>query len=128
MEEKPKRRWLRFSLRTLLLAVAVTCAGLAWLGWQVSIVRARNTFVSQIRSQGGVCVPLDKWPEHIQNGLNVERPPLARRWLGDKAWMVIEVPESTSAEFVSKVEKTFPESIVEHGLSRDSNCSWPVLR
>jgi len=40
MEEKPKRRWLSFSIRTLLIAVTIFCV---WLGWQVSIVREASS-------------------------------------------------------------------------------------
>jgi hypothetical protein len=35
----PKRRWLAYSTRTLLVAVTIFCV---WLGWQVSIVRERS--------------------------------------------------------------------------------------
>src|SRR5262245_58654935 len=40
MSELPaKRRWFRFSLRTLFIVVTAICL---WLGWQVHLVRERN--------------------------------------------------------------------------------------
>src|SRR5690242_12542980 len=49
MSNKPNRRWLRFSIRTLLVAVTIFCV---WLGWQVSIVRERTRALAELRQEG----------------------------------------------------------------------------
>ena len=44
MSEAPKRRWFRFSLRTLFVVVTVCCV---WLGWQLHIVRERQAMLRE---------------------------------------------------------------------------------
>lgn len=51
MSETPKRRWLRFSFRTLF--VLVTVVGL-WLGWNLHQVRQRDAFSKRIGLQEGI--------------------------------------------------------------------------
>jgi hypothetical protein len=45
MADAPKRRWLRFSLRTMFVAFTVVAV---WLGWNVYIVRQRKAFISSL--------------------------------------------------------------------------------
>ena len=45
MTAPPKRRWFRFSLRTMF--VVVTIFGV-WLGWQLKIVRERKAILREI--------------------------------------------------------------------------------
>src|ERR1700690_2367557 len=52
----PKRRWLRFSLRTLF--VVVTVFGI-WLGWQTNVVRERRTMRDWLEARGGGVVPVE---------------------------------------------------------------------
>jgi len=47
MEEKPKRCWIKFSIRTLLIALTVFCL---WLGWQVRLIHARKNFISWVNA------------------------------------------------------------------------------
>jgi hypothetical protein len=49
-ETKPKRRWFRFSLRTLLVAVTLLCI---WLGWQARIVQERKGLLELLTQSGG---------------------------------------------------------------------------
>ncbi len=53
---KPKRRWLRFSLRSLLLLVLVLCVV---LGWQVGWARKQRAAVAWIRQQPDGSVAYD---------------------------------------------------------------------
>ena len=48
-----KSRWFRFSLRTLLLLIAVLCV---WLGIQVNAARRQREAVAAIQSAGGSVV------------------------------------------------------------------------
>jgi hypothetical protein len=49
-ETKPKRRWFRFSLRTLLVMVTLVCA---WLAWNINPARKQKQAVEATRTNGG---------------------------------------------------------------------------
>lgn len=49
-EKRPKRRWLQFSVRTVLLLVAVLCV---WLGYRVHASRQRAEAIAHIEKLGG---------------------------------------------------------------------------
>ena len=54
-EQSPKsgRRWLRFSLRSLMLLVAIVSIPLGWMAWQVNRVRNQRLIVAELSSVGG---------------------------------------------------------------------------
>ena len=45
-----KRRWFRFSLRTMLLATTMLCI---WLGWKINAAREQRQAVAAVRELGG---------------------------------------------------------------------------
>ena len=47
---KPKRRWLRFSLRTLLIFMLVVCVA---VGWKFERVRKQRVAVAWVQEMGG---------------------------------------------------------------------------
>ena len=49
MQSKPKRRWLRYSIRMLLVAVTIVCV---WLAWQLHQVRERRALIKRIQADG----------------------------------------------------------------------------
>lgn len=53
MTATPKRRWLQFSLRTLLVMMTMACVGLAWLAYQRNEVRKREAAIAAIEEMGG---------------------------------------------------------------------------
>ena len=102
MDGRPKRRWLRFSVRTLLVAVTIFCV---WLGWQVNIVRDRKAMMQRIEEAGGV------------GGAGFQSrkdPPMPwyRKKLGDSANAHIRVPWDWTAEQIAEVSALFPEATV----------------
>jgi len=44
MESKPKRRWLRFSVRTMLVTVMVFAFSIAWVQSRLAWIRDRHNF------------------------------------------------------------------------------------
>src|SRR5215213_2601796 len=71
----PKRRWLRYSIRTLLIAVMVFCV---WLGWQVSIVRERRSFVEWNKARFG---RIEWWQVNAIENWNKLAPAMAPPWI-----------------------------------------------
>ncbi len=105
----PRRRWLRFSLRTLFAVVAV--AGVC-LGSQIHKVIARNRCRAWIESHNGnvktyrgVC---DYEPDY-------EALPVIRRILGDKAAREIWLSGTTTDAEAEQVCQAFPEADVMRG-------------
>ena len=50
---KPKRRLLRFRLRTLLLLILITCAGMSWLSIKMKQASNQRATVEAIQKSGG---------------------------------------------------------------------------
>ena len=50
---KPRRRWLRFRLRTLLILVTVSGAVLGWVGWELEQVRKEKEVIAWVIEIGG---------------------------------------------------------------------------
>jgi hypothetical protein len=108
----PKRRWFRFSLRTMFVVVtAASC----WLGWNANIVHRRLATRVTIEANGGtvgVFRHSDPPTGFIGCGMMaIEYPdlevPTIRAWLGDEPIEYIVV--QTEAE-VASVQAEFPEA------------------
>jgi hypothetical protein len=50
---KPRRRWLQFSLRTLMVLLLVLGAGLGWLAHEAERARAQQKLAAAIQQLGG---------------------------------------------------------------------------
>ena len=83
--EKPKklkRRWLKYSLRTSLLAVTVLCV---WLGFFVNRVNKQKQAVEWVRENGGTVLYHFEWDQETGLPINHAEPPgpaWLREWIG----------------------------------------------
>jgi hypothetical protein len=105
----PTRRWLRFSIRTLLITVTIFCV---WLGWQVSIVRERKGLRAQTESRIRIADELA-----FQPGLNGPRSyvlPWYRHWLGDMGVKWIIADQISEDEF-DQLVRVFSEAQIKWG-------------
>ena len=121
----PKRRWFRFSLRTM--SVAVTVFGV-WLGWQLKIVSERKAILNELRAAGK---PISGMIEAIQAveaeigsipGLNHCQVSRLRRWLGDESVFRLFIPVGANPELIHRTEIAFPEAslVGDNDAFRDS--------
>jgi hypothetical protein len=79
MIDKPKRRWFRFNLRSLLVLVTIACVGFGWLGVKVRAKQREREAVKALRDLGGE-VRYDY--EFNSNWSEVENPtPPGPEWL-----------------------------------------------
>lgn len=107
----PKRRWARFSLRSLLLLVTVLGV---WMGNQVNRVRRQKEAFAAIREAGG-SIEYDWSRQTDASGLPPDGPPAPpwlRRWLGDEYFQSI-----VKVYLKPSVDAKFPMACLE-GLDR----------
>ena len=117
MTAPPKRRWFRFSLRTMFVAVTVLCLCLG-LGWQLKIVRERKAIIAEIgeafiRIQRRDCRtrPLEDWSDDEKSsGYAYARRPRIMLLLGDRSYVRIFLPEKLDSSLLIRAEFAFPES------------------
>jgi hypothetical protein len=50
---KPRRRWFQFSLRTLLIVVAILSVPLGWVGWKKGQVQRERATITWVKKMGG---------------------------------------------------------------------------
>jgi hypothetical protein len=127
---KPRRRFLRFSLRSLLIAVTVAGIGAGWVAWQRQIVRDRQAMRSWLQSQGGWLVPdLAYAGLSIRGSWHQTRDPreklaaigrrqkvhgtlpIVRQWFGDEYVEGIFLPDALSGRR-REIERMFSESTI----------------
>jgi hypothetical protein len=105
-EAPPRRRWFRFSLRTMLIAVVVLSIPLAWVAYSLNWIRERrklignsdsNPFVSLVSPPGSTQAPQVLW-------LLGE---------GGRAWIRMPISECERAR------KLFPEAEIHEYVPED---------
>jgi hypothetical protein len=55
----PNHRWLRFSLRTMFVVLAVATVPMGWLGWNLHSIRQRHALLARH------VAPQTRWPEGV---------------------------------------------------------------
>jgi hypothetical protein len=121
MPAKPRRRFLQFSLRAVLVVTLLLSIAAAWLAYQLRIVVVRRQSLESLALRGATIQPPYTWqnafgytePEGcdpvVQNG----EVPLVREWLGDRGVELIELPFKSTERDRAHIASIFPEACVE---------------
>ena len=116
-ETKPRRRWFRFSLRTLFVLVTMICIsfGASLLLMQFRIVQQRQQFVARLTADsngkndgsdsGATLSPL-KNPDRTLSP--------TRRFFGDHNYSVIVLSTKYGQDLIDKAVALFPEAQIKH--------------
>lgn len=100
MPALPRRRWFRYSLRTMLVVVTVFAV---WLGWELKFVRERKAFLDWTIEE-----------RHIIRFTHFDGPapavPFWRRWLGDAPVQSVMLPHGSSEADLIRAQSLFPEA------------------
>src|SRR5262245_45135019 len=122
MTIRPFGRWLRFSLRTLLVLVTLFCV---WLAREVRLVQKRKAVLAEIQATNGL------FSEAADYGKSASLP-FWRHWMGDQHMAELCLPEKYVLEIgqarVEAVKERFPEAsmLVQTGPLLDVN-RWDEL-
>ena len=107
MDEKPKRRWLRFSIRTLLVAVAVISACAAYLRSEYLLVEQRRAYWDETLNN-------HRSPVRVIGVHGDARSPIPWvRWLLNDPWcpaIVYFRTEADDAARIRRAKEVFPEA------------------
>lgn len=89
-QPKLKRRWLRFSLRTFLIALTIFCV---WFGWYLYRVEQQREAVKWVRANGGTV--------HYDDELDLKRGRLGKGQPSTPNWLL----EMLGVDYFSTVEQ-----------------------
>jgi hypothetical protein len=103
-ETKSKRRWSRFSLRTLFVLVTIVGVGAGWVAYQLNWMRQRHTFLAQHPG----CEPSSPMSPFRSKSGNPSNAPWSLRLLGETPRMFLAVPDGDAAQ----ARQLFPEAVV----------------
>jgi hypothetical protein len=113
---KTNRRWFRFSLRVLLIVVAVVGC---WLGWQANLVHRRKVALSELRPRAVFLSSVVAEREKSSGDRlvipwdHVREIPFWRRLMGDESIGWIYLEDSASPADLELAKSLFPEAHVE---------------
>ena len=99
----PRRRWFRFSLRTMLVVVALLAVLLGWVGSQVNRIKGRRNALADR-------LVIGKW-QHRDDGFTPS-PPTPLNWMGESGVFWILLDDRAGADDRDRYIALFPESIV----------------
>jgi hypothetical protein len=113
-QNKPKRRWYRFSLRALFVIVAVTSVTAWWWTRQLNWIRERHKFLATLSVDwGGERLYFTLSETGLQSRPVQPPPPLVSRILGEPAYSMIGLPAKYGQDLIDRASYLFPESILK---------------
>ena len=119
MNDKPRRRWFNFSLRTMFVVVTLMCG---WLGWESSIVRQRQALRKALEANPTVQITTaSAWADRYPGGAMGQPAatiPVVRRWLGDEAIQEIWYYSYMQGPKIDleRLAKVFPEAALREPM------------
>jgi hypothetical protein len=110
MTPAPKRRWLRFSLRTFLVVLTVLAC---WLGYYVNWIHQRRIVVenTEVAFSKDFVRPRDATTGRRNRRSHIAPHPL--NWFGENGYWCIQVKAGTSDAEIARVRRLFPEAQIE---------------
>jgi hypothetical protein len=111
----PRRRWFQFRLRTLLIATALLSIATAWFGWQLRIVRNRQSLLALMHAREPVAWTFldmeEATPLLGDEPAHPLRVPWFREMLGDKPLRKAPLDAPLfSREEIRQIREAFPET------------------
>jgi hypothetical protein len=116
---RPRRRWFRFSLRTMLIVVTALCV---WLAWESSVVRERRELRRELTDSRFEFQSASEWAKwQPPAAAPTAQVSLIRRLLGDEAiqhiWYVPHYQEAEETkELLARLKRVFPEAKLSERL------------
>ena len=100
-------RRFQFSLRTLLIFVAILAIPSWYVGAQWRIVQCRREIRNEYEKKGVLFWDIPMLMSRTAHDPDI---PLVRRWMGDKSMWLLELPESCSDSEMHEIHSGFPEA------------------
>ena len=102
-----RRRWYQFTLRTLLIGVALLSVPCAYVAHEYRIVQARKEWITDRAPVFQRALIPSK---QVNQRNPASDPSLIRRWLGDKAETLIDVDSEADSAIAKSL---FPEAAIK---------------
>ncbi len=123
-ETKQKRRWFRFSLRTLFVIVTAFAILMGWIAWNVSQVREREKFFRRLMDDEQEALAGIR---RIRRVGEEARPPFIWTLLGARPQDKINLSrEQYTDDEIRQIENLFPEADI--CVSDHHSYGWPPDR
>jgi hypothetical protein len=113
MNYQPRRRWFRFSLRTMFVIVTLFAC---WIGWQTTIVRERKAVLKEMRGNPSfhVTTVAERLDWAVAPNTPLPKVSIVRSWLGDEPVFSLSIlgHAEGSESVLTRFKNAFPESEV----------------
>jgi hypothetical protein len=117
---KRKRRWLQFSLRTLIIVVTLLAVLCGYVGRQVEIVKERERMAAVTGVDSVVAADSRDNITALSSGTGTthrsddsrEKIPWFRKWLGDRYYLGLSIDKSASDDEIARYKEAFPEATI----------------
>lgn len=118
MNTSPRRRWFRFSLRTMFVLVTLVAATIGWLGREWRIVQVRKAILREIERLEPAAIDPSVEQQESRNSDPLYDPrqwdsirvSTIRRLLGDESVIELLLPRASDRLLIERTENAFPEA------------------